>query len=212
MLALRRFAPLAAAVAVAVVAGGCGSSNDLPQDIPPANASGLISNLNTVLADCQQGDPAGAKSQAAQYERAVALLPDSVDPDTRKILEETATNLTKLTGEQSGCGSGTTGTSGLQGAQPTTTTTTTTAEATATTSPTTTAESDTTSPETQPPPETPAGGNDQGSNGQGPSGEGQGGGGPTGNGSGTGGGVTPDKAKGKSKHGDKAKKHEGVGH
>ena len=41
MLALRRSAPMAAAVAmVAAAVGGCGSSNDLPKDIPAANAPG----------------------------------------------------------------------------------------------------------------------------------------------------------------------------
>ncbi len=205
MLTLRRSAPLAAAVALAAAVGGCGSSNDLPQDIPAANAEGLVKSLNTVLADCQQGDPAGAQSQAAQYERAVSQLPDSVDANVRKVLEETANNLTNLAGSKTGCSAGASGTSGLQGFQPDTTTTTT--QDVTTAPPTTTTETTTTTPPAATPASQPAG-NGQGSggtgNGQGSGGAGNGqgsgggppeGGPPTGGGTGPGGGVSPGKGK-----------------
>jgi hypothetical protein len=218
MLALRRSAPMAAAVAiVAAAVGGCGSSNELPKDIPAASADGLISNLNAVAADCQQGDPLGAESQAAQYERAVALLPDSINPDVLKVLEETGSNLKELAGSKAGCEAGTSGASGLQGAQPTESSTTTQDVAT---TPATTESTDTSSTpaDTQTPPSSPpggggeAGGQPAGDEGQ-PAG-GQSGGGQSGDGGpGSSGGVTPGKAKSASAkhHSKRSGKRERVG-
>jgi hypothetical protein len=215
---------MAAAVAMlAAGVGGCGSSNDLPKDIPAASASGLISNLNEVKADCDRGDPLGAKSQAAQYERAVALLPDSVDPDVRKVLEETGSNLTDLAGSKAGCAAGASGTSGFQGAQPTERSTTTQDVAT---TPSTTESTDThpTSPETQTPPSSPPGGGGE-TGGQPTGGQGQPAGGqpdggqPGDGGNGSSGGVTPGKTKkakkakpaGAKHHSKRSAKRERVG-
>jgi hypothetical protein len=219
MLALRRSAPMAAAVAmVAAVLGGCGSSSELPSDIPAASADGLVSSLNQVLTDCQS-DPNAAKSAAAQYQRALAQLPDTVDADVRKVLEETGSNLTELAGSKAGCETGPSGTSGLQGAQPTESSTT--AQDVATT-PSTTESTDTTStpPDTETPPSSPAGGGGEGvgSQGQqpggGPPAGGQPGGGQPGSGqsgdggSGSSGGVTPG-GKAKSKTGKHHPKRSG---
>ncbi len=165
----RRFASVAVAVAVAGAMASCGSSKPLPRDIPSASAPGLLSNLEQVINACRRNDPGAAENAARQYHTAVNALPDTVDPDVKKVLTDTSDNLTELAANKAGCGSGATGASGVQGFQPATTTTDTTA--TATTPPSTTTSATTT--ETQPPPSTPAGGGgDQAPNGQGPGGGG----------------------------------------
>ena len=189
MSARRRFAALATAAAAAGALGGCGSSKTLPSDIPSANANGLVANLSLVLSKCNT-DPRAAASAARQYETAVNDLPDSVDPEVRKVLTDTANNLTNLAGERAGCESGATGTSGLQGVQPETTASTTSTPVVTET--TTTTPSSTTTQETQPPAQPPASGNGQGPSGAGPNGQDPSGPGAGGQGSpspGAGGGV-----------------------
>ncbi len=172
MSARRRFAALTAAVAAAGALGGCGSSDTLPSDIPSTNANGLLANLNLVLSKCNT-DPRAAASAARQYQNAVNDLPDSVDPDVKKVLTDTAHNLTSLAGEGAGCESGATGTSGLQGFQPESSPSTTSTPVV--TSPSTTAPTSTTTQDTQPQAQPPASGSDQGSNGAGSNDQGSGG-------------------------------------
>ena len=173
MSARRRLAALAAAVGVAGALASCGSSDTLPNDIPAASAPGLIENLNQILSKCSD-DPRATANAVRAYQSALSDLPDTIDPDVKKVLTETADNLTTLAAHKAGCQSGVTGTSGLQGFQPdTTATSTTTAPTTEATSTTTTTTTTTpTQPETPPPNGNGEGPGGEGSNGQGPSGEG----------------------------------------
>ncbi len=140
------------AVAAAVAATACGSSSDLPKDIPPDTANSLLSNLNLVAADCETGDTAAVQSAVGDYMTALEGVPDSVNPDVRKILTETSARLQSLAQDGTGCQSGATGATGLSGSIPSDTSGT----SASTAAPTTTDETtSTTAPSTQPEQPTP---------------------------------------------------------
>lgn len=198
MSARRRFAALMAAVAMAVVVGGCGSSSSLPRDIPAASAPDLIADLNAVLGACGS-DPAAAADAANRYADAVAQLPDTIDPGVLDVLRQTSANLKAVAGTSAGCASGATGTSGFQGFQPPAGTDSTTAAPVttpSTTTPTETTASTTPTETHAPSASSPGASGEPGSNGQGPAGTGPPGHGG-GTGTGSGGGVSPEKAKGR---------------
>jgi hypothetical protein len=186
MSAWRRSVTLAAVALAAVAASGCGSSKELPKDIPTTLADGLVANLNAVFTACETQDRAGAKSAARLYAQAVADLPPTISADNRTILAQTAENLTKLAEDRSQCSAGPTGPTGLSG--PTTSTgtsteTTTTPPVTTTDTTTDTTTTDTTTTDTTPAPPTGGGGSGGGGGGK-PSG----GGGSDGNSGGVGAG------------------------
>src|SRR3954447_575715 len=116
MRAPRTIVALAAVAAVTAVAG-CGSSRELPKDIPPTTAQSLLSYLNQVARDCAN-DPQAIPSAVNGYMNALADVPDSVDSDVRKILDETGTRLQSLARDASGCQEGATATSGLSDSCP----------------------------------------------------------------------------------------------
>jgi hypothetical protein len=183
-----RIALLAVAALAVAAAAGCGSSKELPKDIPAASVPGLTQNLEAVLQACSVGDHVGAVSAAQEYANAVAALPSSVSADTRDVLNQTADNLSTLAQSDAGCKAQTTGPSGEQGPQVDTTST----QTTTTTAPPTTDTTTTTDTQAAPPsapPDNPGGGNPGGGN---PGGGNPGGG----NGGGNSGGIGAGKSAG----------------
>src|SRR5262245_54402995 len=84
-----------AAAALALAAGGCGSSDD--KSIPPANSDQLLTQLGNVRAQVESGDCELAKSSAIQFKSSVDSLPSDVQDDTRKDLDQLADNLSEIT-------------------------------------------------------------------------------------------------------------------
>ena len=162
MPARRRLTTLAAVALAAAAATGCGSSKELPRDIPSPSADGLVTSLNDVFVACHRGDRAAAESAAQTYAQALAALPGTVNPDVRKVLTQTSDNLTALAQDPSQCVNEPSGASGAQGVTPSTSTST---ETTTTPPSTTTATTptDTTPTNTTPPANTPGNGKPGGS-------------------------------------------------
>jgi len=153
----RRILVTLAAVALAVAAAsGCGSSKQLPRDIPSASAGNLVTTLNDVVVACQKGDPAAVRSAAQAYAQALAALPSTVNADVRKVLTQTSDNLSLLAQDPTQCAAGPTGASGAQGVAPTNSTST--PASTTPTTPTGTTPTATTLTNTTPTNTTPASG------------------------------------------------------
>jgi hypothetical protein len=176
---------LAAVAAVAALgAAGCGSDDD--KSIPPSSSDQLLTQLQSVRDQMENGDCALAQSAAIQFKSRVDDLPSDVQSDTKKDLNQLADNMIELTSDESQCVP--TGGTGETGPTSTDTDTTTTEEPTTTsTTSTATTTDETTKPE-EPQPSEPQPSEPQGGQGSGNVGGDLGGSGGT---SGSTGGVKP---------------------
>lgn len=119
--AMRRAARYVPLLAIATLAfPGCGSSDDLPKNIPPASASALQRDLTRAQQACKDGDSSRLSSAADAYSSEVADLPSTVSGKTREVLQQGANSLSDLARTQAGCATGTSGVTGPTGAVPTT--------------------------------------------------------------------------------------------
>jgi len=143
---------LGALSALGVVA--CGGDGGPAPSIGRGAAATLLSELQQVEANVNVGSCAVAASHAQSLLDAIGQLPDSVDPDVRKALDNGATQLTVLLNEPGQCESQsnttTTDTSTTKTDTTPTQTTTTTPTQTTTTTPTQTTTTTTTPTQTSP--------------------------------------------------------------
>ena len=121
----RRTAISLLACVIALIAAGCGSSDE--GTIPPGDADQLISLLDATQSDLQSGSCDLIAGHASEFAADVASLPDSVDQSVRDELSKAAKNLTALAKNPDQCG-GASGASGAQGVESTSSTTSTTSE------------------------------------------------------------------------------------
>ena len=150
---------------IALMAAGCGSSND--GTIPPGDADKLISLLDATQSDLQSGTCEEIAGHASQFAEDVSSLPDSVEQSVRDELSKAARNLVTLAKNPDQCG-GASGASGAQGVESTSSTTSTTSEPAETSTPETS--TSTTEETTEEPPSN----NGNNGGGQGNNGAGQG--------------------------------------
>lgn len=164
-MSLRSHISLLAALLIALVAVGCGSSGD---EIPAEQAELLTQRLDDLQDQINAGDCTGADSTLNDLLIDVEALDGEVDRDIRRALRQLTDQLVSLFDAQCGDGTTTTTTDTTTDTTTTapttteTTTTDTTTETTTTTDPTTTTDTTTTAP--------PGGGG--GSGGAGPGGDG----------------------------------------
>jgi hypothetical protein len=152
----------AVAAALALVVGGCGSSDD--KSIPPSTSDQLLAQLDGVRAQMEGGNCELAKSQAIRFKSSVDSLPSDVQSDTKQDLNKLADNLIELTNDQSQCVA--TGGTGVSGSTSTDTSTTEEPTTTAETNTSTTTSEETTKPE-EPQPAEPQQTQQDGSQGEG---------------------------------------------
>jgi hypothetical protein len=123
-----RIAPALALVGAIVGLSACGSGDD--GTIPPDDAESLLTALEQVQQDVDNGDCSVAQTDATQFVGQVDALPKEVGVEVKNVLREAGENLRDMTGDPDQCKEPDTGPSGDTGFVPTTSTSTTTTTST----------------------------------------------------------------------------------
>jgi hypothetical protein len=99
-----RLRKLGLACAIVLTIGGCGGDDDAT--IPRDDASQMLSLLDSIEAEAQNGNCDEAEERATTFAETVDQLPEDVDPKVRQGLSEASVKLVELTGDPTECTDG----------------------------------------------------------------------------------------------------------